>query len=222
MQSRGTTVKINLHLNSADAQSKLRAWGGQLRPKVREATRRALVRQQAPLKQDVRDRVAGELKVVKRAFLKSFTTTVYDRDPNRLPALYIGSRVPWAGIHESGGSISGKLLIPLYGARMGPKTFKALITRLIAGGNAWFTKNRNGHTVLMAENIGEHDALLRNAKRRYRKAEGIKRLKRGADVPIAVLVPRVTLRQRLDVRRLVESRTPRIADAIQKQLAALR
>jgi hypothetical protein len=180
------------------------------------------VQQQSPLKQEVRDHVSHELKVVKRAFLKSFSTTVYDRHPNRLPALYVGSRVPWGGIHEYGGSISGKLLIPLYGARMGPKTFKALITRLIAGGNAWFTKNSKGHTVLMAENIGEHDKLLRNAKRRFRKAEGIKRLKRGADVPIAVLVPRVSLRQRLDVRRLVESHTPRIADAIQKQLAALR
>ncbi len=209
-------------MNSAEAQAQLRTWGGQLRPKVREAARRALAQQQTPLKQEVRDRVAGELKVVKRAFLKGFTTAVYDRDPNRLPALYVGSRVPWAGIHEAGGQISGKLLIPLYGARMGPKTFKAMITRLIAGGNAWFMKNSKGHTVLMAENIGEHDKLLRNAKRRYRKAEGIKRLKRGADVPIAVLVPRVTLRQRLDIRRLVEARTSRIADAIQKQLAAIR
>ena len=45
--------------------------------------------------------------------------------------------------------------------------------------------------MLMAENIKEYDRPLSGFKRRYRKAEGVKRLKRSADVPIAVLVPRV-------------------------------
>ena len=58
-----------------------------------------------------------------------------------------------------------------------------------------------GNIVLMAENIKEHDRPLSGFKRRYRKAEGIKRLKRGADVLIAVLVPRVQLKKRLNVDR---------------------
>lgn len=38
----------------------------------------------------------------------------------------------------------------------------------------------------MAENIKENDKLLAGFKRRYRKAGGISRLKRGADIPLAV------------------------------------
>jgi hypothetical protein len=70
----------------------------------------------------------------------------------------------------------------------------------------------------MAENIKEHDRPLGGFKRRYRKAEGIKKLKRGADIPIAVLVPRVQLKKRLNVERLVAGRVPRLAAAIEKQL----
>lgn len=72
--------------------------------------------------------------------------------------------------------------------------------------------------MLMAENIKEHDRPLSGFKRRYRKAEGIKKLKRGADVPIAVLVPRVQLKKRLNIERMVAGRIPRLSVAIEKQL----
>ncbi|AYB61255.1 hypothetical protein G8D25_13225 [Ralstonia solanacearum] len=64
-------------------------------------------------------------------------------------------------------------------------------------------KSGGGNVVLMAENIGEHDRLLAGFKRRYRKAEGVKRIARRADVPIAVLVPHVVLRKRLDMDQSV-------------------
>ena len=143
-----------------------------------------------------------------------------DRDPKRLPALHVGSRIPWAGVHEHGGQIGGRMLIPLHG-RVGRKQFKRQVDALMRGGNAYFVKNAKGHVVLMAENIAEHDRPLAGFKRRYRKAEGIKRLKRGADIPIAVLVPKVVLKKRLDVERLVAGRIPRLAAAIEKQIARL-
>jgi hypothetical protein len=62
---------------------------------------------------------------------------------------------------------------------------------------------------------------LAGFKRRYRKAEGIKRLKRGADIPIAVLVPKVVLKKRLDVSRLVVGRIPRLSAAIEAQIRAV-
>jgi hypothetical protein len=63
--------------------------------------------------------------------------------------------------------------------------------------------------------------VLSGFKRRHRKAEGIKRLKRGADVPIAVLVPRVQIKKRLNVERIVAGRIPRLTSAIEKQLRAV-
>ncbi|MDO3529816.1 DUF6441 family protein [Ralstonia pseudosolanacearum] len=74
------------------------------------------------------------------------------------------------------------------------ESFEAQIVELMRGGNAYLVKNDRGNVVLMTENVGEHDRPLAGFKHRCRKAEGTKRIKHGADVPIAVPVPRVVLR----------------------------
>ena len=165
-------MKISLRIDSAAAQAKLRRWGGEFQDKVRKAVARAMQLEAIEIKQEVRSQVASQMAVVKNSFLKGFNAKVLDQDPNRLPALYVGSRIPWSGIHEKGGSISAKMLIPLHG-RVGRKRFKAQIAELMRGGNAYFIKNAKGNIVLMAENIKEHDRPLAGFKRRYRKAEGV-------------------------------------------------
>ncbi|MBL0422580.1 hypothetical protein JI739_19705 [Ramlibacter sp. AW1] len=213
-------MKISIRIDSAAARAQLRRWGGEFREKVHKAVARAMASEAAEIKQEVRAHVAGKMAVAKKSFLKGFTAKVLAKDTKRLPALYVGSRIPWSGVHESGGQIGGRMLIPLHG-RVGRKRFKAQVAELMRGGNAYFVKNAKGNVVLMAENIQEHDRPLAGFKRRYRKAEGVKRIKRGADVPIAVLVPRVVLKKRLDVTRLVAGRIPRLASAVQKQLERL-
>ena len=210
-------MRISIRIDSKAAQAQLRRWGGEFRDKVKKAVARGIASEATELKEDVRTHVAGQMAVVKKSFVKGFTAKVLDKDKNLLPALYVGSRIPWSGIHERGGSISGRMLIPLHG-RVGRKRFKAQIAELMRGGNAYLIKNAKGNIVLMAENIKEHDRPLGGFKRRYRKAEGIKKLKRGADIPIAVLVPRVQLKKRLNVERLVAGRVPRLAAAIEQQL----
>jgi hypothetical protein len=88
------------------------------------------------------------------------------------------------------------------------------------GGKAYFVK-KGGKIKLMAENIKEDDRPLTKFKRGYRKAEGIKRLKRGADFPIAVLVSKVMLSKRLDVEGVVQGRLSMIRAAIEKQVTAM-
>ena len=210
-------MRISIRIDSQAAQAQLRRWGGTFRDTVRKAVARSIASEAVTLKQDVRSHVAGQMAVVKKSFVKGFTAKVLDKDTQRLPALYVGSRIPWSGIHERGGAIQGRMLIPLHG-RVGRKRFKAQIAVLMRGGNTYFIKNAKGNIVLMAENIQEHDRPLSGFKRRYRQAEGIKRLKRGADVPIAVLVPRVQLKKRLSVERLVAGRIPRLSARIEKQI----
>ncbi len=218
-------MRIAIRVDSAAAQAQLRRWGGEFRDQVRRAVVRAMASEAAEIKQDVRSHVAGQMKVAKKSFLKGFTAKALDSDRRasfqRLPALYVGSRIPWLGLHERGGQIGGRMLIPLHG-RVGRKRFKAQVDELMRGGNAYFVKNAKGNIVLMAENLKEHDRPLAGFKRRHRKAEGIKRLKRGADIPIAVLVPRVVLKKRLDVERLVAGRIPRLSAAIEQQLGQIR
>jgi hypothetical protein len=213
-------MKIRIRLDSAAAQGQLRRWGGAFRDQVKQVVARALATEATEIKQEVRQHVAGQLQVLKRSFLRGFSAKVLARDTTRLPALYVGSAIPWAGMHETGGAIGGRMLIPLHG-RVGRKRFKAQVAELLRGGNAYFIKNAKGHVVLMAENLKEHDRPLSGFKRRYRKAEGVKRLKRGADIPIAVLVPKVALKKRLNVERLVVGRVPRLAAAVERQLRTL-
>lgn len=213
-------MRIAIHIDSAAANAQLRRWGGEFRTQVRKAVERALRTEASEIKDAVRGHVAAQMAVVRKSFLKGFTAKVLTKDPKRLPALYVGSRIPWSGMHERGGQIGGRMLIPLHG-RVGRKRFKAQVAELMRGGNAYFIKNAKGNIVLMAENIQEHDRVLSGFKRRYRKAEGVKRLKRGADVPIAVLVPQVVLKKRLDVERLVGGRIPRLAAGIERQIRTL-
>lgn len=213
-------MKISIRIDSAAAQAQLRRWGGELRAKVQKAVARALAVEAIEIKQEVRAHVGAQITVVKKSFLKGFTAKVLAKDPKRLPALYVGSRIAWSGAHERGVTIAGRLLIPLHG-RVGRKRFKNQVAELLRGGNAYFIKNAKGNIVLMAENMKEHDRPLAGFKRRYKSAEGIKRLKRGADVPIAVLVRRVVLKKRLDIERMVAARVPRLAVAIETQLRQL-
>jgi hypothetical protein len=213
-------MRMSIRIDSDAAQAQLRRWGGEYSIKVKKAVARALKAQATALKEAARAQVASQMRVVKKSFLKGFTAKVLDKDPNRLPALYVGSRINWAGAHERGITIAGKLLIPLHG-RVGRKRFKAQIAELMRGGNAYFIKNARGNVVLMAENLREHDRALSGFKRRYRQASGVARLRRGADIPIAVLVPKVTLRKRLDIERLVFARIPRIAAAIDAQIRGI-
>ena len=213
-------MRISIRIDSAAGNAQLRRWGGEFRTKVQKAVERAIRTEATEIKDDVRGHVAGQMAVVRKSFLKGFTAKVLAKDPNRLPALYVGSRIPWSGMHESGGQIGGRMLIPLHG-RVGRKRFKAQVAELMRGGNAYFIKNAKGNIVLMAENIKEHDRPLSGFKRRYRKAEGVKRLKRGADIPIAVLVPKVVLKKRLNVERLVAGRIPRLSAAVEREISVI-
>ena len=213
-------MRISIRIDSAAGSAQLRRWGGEFRTKVQKAVERAMRTEATEVKDDVRGHVAGQMAVVRKSFLKGFTAKVLAKDPKRLPALYVGSRIPWSAMHETGGQIAGRMLIPLHG-RVGRKRFKAQVAELMRGGNAYFIKNAKGNIVLMAENIKEHDRPLSGFKRRYRKAEGVKRIKRGADIPIAVLVPKVVLKKRLNVERLVAGRIPRLSAAVEREISVI-
>lgn len=213
-------MRISIRIDSAAGNAQLRRWGGEFRAKVQKAVERAMRTEATEIKDDVRAHVAGQMSVVRKSFIKGFTAKVLAKDPKRMPALYVGSRIPWSAMHETGGQIAGRMLIPLHG-RVGRKRFKAQVAELMRGGNAYFIKNAKGNIVLMAENIKEHDRPLSGFKRRYRKAEGVKRLKRGADIPIAVLVPKVVLKKRLNVERLVAGRVPRLSAAVEAEISRL-
>lgn len=174
---------------------------------------------------EVRDAARSEMRsaftVKRNIFISSMGVKVFDKKPahlpNSLPALLVGSKIPWLGLHEKGGTVSGNLLIPLLPGRIGPKRFKAVIDGLMRSGNAFFIE-KNGRVLLMAENIKENAGQLGRFKRAERGRTGAKQIKRGQEIPIAVLVKRVDLKRQLNLAGGVQRALPALARAIQQEL----
>lgn len=212
-------LKLSLTTTGLLDKSKLDAWTRQKQAAINKAVAAGMQSGGKPVADAVRSRMNADFTVRKAAFVKSLRAKVYDRDPDRLPALLIGSRIPWLGIHVRGGTLSGRMLIPLLPEhqRMGRKAFRRVIDGLLRTGNAYFIQ-KNGKGILMAEAIKENQSELRRFKRAERSRTGAKSIKRGTEIPIAVLVPNVTLKRRFDLEGAVRGQLSVLARAIEKQL----
>ena len=212
-------LKLSLAASGLLDKSKLDAWSKQKQAAIHKAVVSGMQTGGKVVADTVRSRMNADFTVRKPAFVRSLRAKVYDRNPDKLPALLIGSRIPWLGIHVRGGTVSGRMLIPLLPEhqRMGRKAFRRVIDGLMRSGNAFFIQ-KNGKVILMAESIRENASELRRFKRAERQRTGSKSIKRGTEIPIAVLVPNVTLKRRFDLEGVVRGQLPVLARAIEKQL----
>ncbi len=212
-------LKLSLTATGLLDKSKLDAWARQKQAAIHKAVAAGMQSGGNPMADAVRSRMNADFTVRKPAFVRSLRAKVYDRNPDKLPALLIGSRIPWLGIHVRGGTVSGRMLIPLLPEhqRMGRKAFRRVIDGLMRSGNAFFIQ-KNGKVILMAEAIKENASELRRFKRAERQRTGSKSIKRGTEIPIAVLVPNVTLKRRFDLEGAVRGQLSVLARAIEKQL----
>lgn len=212
-------LKISLTTSGLLDKRELAAWTRSRREAIHKAVGLGMRDSSRSLTEALRTRMQSDLAIRKPAFLRSMRAKVLDRDPSRLPALLVGSRVSWLGVHVRGATLTGKMLIPLTesGRRMGRKAFSRVIDTLMRSGNAWFIR-KDGKVILMAENIKENASALTRFKRAERQRTGAKSIKRGQEIPIAVLVPRVTLKRRFDFDGTVRRAMPQLARSINRFL----
>lgn len=211
-------MRVNLQASGLFNPSQLNAWSTAKRKAIRDAVKRGMQSGGRDVRDAARSQMRSAFKVQKASFVSSMQSKVIDKKPERLPALKIGSKIPWLGIHEKGGAVSGNLLIPLLPGRIGPKRFRAVVDGLMRSGNAYFIQ-KNGQVILMAENIRENSSQLSRFKRAERTRTGAKRLQRGQEIPIAVLVKSVKLKRRLDLAGSVKRAMPQLIKAIERELA---
>lgn len=202
--------------------AKLRAWTNQAHQRIRTAIASGMKAEARPMAAAAQKQAALAFGGKQRA-ARSIRYKVYDRKLQDLPALKIGSKVPWLGLHEKGGAVSGNMLIPFGGQR--PRGFRKIVAELMRGGNAYFNQV-GAHAILFAENIPENAGLLRGFKRTARtlgivQTKGKKgvSIARGTDIPVAVLVKRVTLKKRLKLEATVRAGIPGLARAIERELS---
>ena len=212
-------LKISLTTSGLLDKRELAAWTRSRREAIHKAVGLVMRDSSRSLTDALRTRMQSDLAIRKPAFLRSMRAKVLDRDPSRLPALLVGSRVSWLGVHVRGATLTGKMLIPLTesGKRMGRKAFARVIDTLMRSGNAWFIR-KDGKVILMAENIKENASALTRFKRAERQRTGARSIKRGQEIPIAVLVPRVTLKRRFDFDGTVRRAMPQLAQSINRYL----
>lgn len=212
-------LKISLTTSGLLDKRELAAWTRLKREAIHKAVGLGMRDSSRSLTDALRARMQSDLAIRKPAFLRSMRAKVLDQDPSRLPALLVGSRVSWLGVHVRGATLTGKMLIPLTepGRRMGRKAFARVIDTLMRSGNAWFIR-KDGKVILMAESIKENASVLTRFKRAERQRTGAKSIKRGQEIPIAVLVPRVTLKRRFDFDGTVRRAMPQLAQSINRYL----
>ena len=212
-------MKLSLTQTGLLNPSQLTAWTTERKKAIRSAVVQGLKTGGSEVRDAARAQMRTAFKVARSGFVSSMQAKVLDKKPERLPDLLIGSRIPWLGLHEKGGSVSGNMLIPLLsgGARMGPKRFRQIVDALMRSGNAFFVK-KNGRVLLMAENIRDNSQQLSKFKKAERSRTGVKKIKRGQEIPIAVLVKRVDLKRRLGLVDAVQGSLPRLAQAVSLEL----
>lgn len=212
-------MKLTLTTSGLLDPKRLDSWIPEKRRAIRKAVEAGMKSAGKEIAQTVQARMQSAFKVRKAGFVRSMRHKLYAGSPEKFPALLIGSKIPWLGIHMRGGTIGGRMLIPLLPEhqRLGRKAFRRVIDGLMRTGNAFFIQ-KNGKVILMAEVIKENASELRRFKRAERGRSGAKSIKRGQEIPIAVLVPTVTLRGRLDLPGIVRSQLPKLSASILQQL----
>lgn len=213
-------MKIDLVAEGLLDRRRFNAWQADTHKAIHAAVARAMRDSGQDMAEQVRGEIRASFRTASPKFLRSMHAKVFNRKTNEFPALYLGSKVPWLGIHEQGGTIRGRMLIPLLPQhrRIGRKAFARVIDALMRSGNAYFIE-KNGQQILMAENLAENAQPLTRFRRAERERSGAKRLRRGQEIPIAVLVRRVSLRKRFDLNRAVRVELPRLTAAIRKAMS---
>ena len=213
------TIRMSVKTRGLINPSDLRTWQRQRRETQRRAVSQAMREWGRPVVQKLQNQALSALKGRKAA--RTIRFKLHEKRLDRLPALQIFSPIPWLGIHLEGGTVRGQgkgLLIPLLeGGRIGRKRFKQIVSH-IRRNNAGFFKEVNGKVILFAEYQPEYGKPLARFRRAERARQGGGRVKAGADIPIAVLVPQVTIRKRLDWERVVQGELPALASAIERRL----
>jgi hypothetical protein len=212
-------MKLSLVTSGLLDPKRLESWVPEKRRAIRNAVEAAMKTSGREIAEVVRGKMQSSFRVKKSGFVKSMRSKVYAANQSKFPDLLIGSKIPWLGLHVRGGVISGKMLIPLLPEhqRMGRRAFARVVDNLMRSGNAFFIQ-KNGRVILMAESIKENATSLRKFKRAERNRTGAKTIKRGQEIPIAVLVNQVSLRSRFDLSGIVTSQLPKLASNILKQL----
>jgi hypothetical protein len=211
-------MKFSIATEGLINPSQFQAWRSKEFERIHRASALGLQDGASLVVPKIRADAARGLNLKRKSVATSFGARVHAKKKDVLPVVDFFSRIPWMGGHETGLEIRGKILIPMNVGRIGRKAFRALVQRLMASGNAFFKKVGN-NVLLFAEYISENRRDLGRWRRAWQKKLGGGRIRRGDEIPIAILVSRVDLKKRIRHTAIVKENLPVLANAIVARLA---
>lgn len=220
------TVRIQFTGDGLLDPDQLKAWTKSAQQQIHRAVRRGMYDAKPEIERKLAVHLADKLKVSRASFAKSMRGYIAARDPDKMPVMALASKVGWLGVHEDGANINagGKgVLIPINvkrGKRIGMQAFQKVIAGLVASGNLYF-KKIGGKVLAYAETLPDNNFELGKFNRRV-GADRHKKRGKSKEIPIAVLVPRVHLKRRLDLNGLsISNFGPLLAEKIQARLETM-
>lgn len=139
----------------------------------------------------------------KKTFENTWKVKRYNNKKDKFETALIYNKVPWFSIHETGGTINGKMVVPLYAhrssasGRIGMKKWKALLKQLKQNNQSFFKKVK-GNILLFAISNKSISGKIRSFSKSYKANKGIKRIKGGTAVPIGIVLKKITIKKRFD------------------------
>jgi hypothetical protein len=101
-------MQVNSSVDSAAAEK----WFDHCPQLVKSAVGKAMASEAKQLRSAIRAHVASRISVLRKGFLNNFQVALRDKG-NDLTSLKVYSKGRWAGIHNFGVTIGGKMLIPI-------------------------------------------------------------------------------------------------------------
>lgn len=175
---------------------------------------------QTPAIKDIKNYMGGIskqfFKVKSKNFKNMYTGAKYDKKQDKLPTTLFYTRTPYWNLFETGGNIKPKnakgLIVPFevnggspIKKTKGKSTFKALL-KFLKDNKKSFWKKVNGNLILFAIVDKESSRKISKYKKDFRARKGLKKVKAGSIIPIAVLKSKIYIRKRFNYTNLVKNK----------------
>lgn len=181
-----------------------------IKKKVKIAYGLAVKQATKETKVEMKNKASTAFKVKKKTFLNTFSAKIYDSKPDKLASVLFLQKIKWFKLHETGGTINGKMVLPfenINGKRMTPKKWKALLKSLKQNKQS-FWKNINGKLILFAVIDRSNSRSLSGYRQTFKARKSIKKVKAGTAIPIGMMVTTIRLKRRYNFTGIVDSFAP--------------
>lgn len=200
----GFNLKIKTKVSGILNVKGVNKYGENINKKIRDSFLLSVKQTVKDTKEEMKKNAQNIFNVKKKAFLNTFTAKIYNQKKDKLPSILFYQKINWFKIHETGGVITGKMVVPFDNGskKLGQKKWKELLASLKRNKQSFF-KNINGKVILFAISNRNNSRNLNTYKKNFKTLKSINRLKSGTAIPIGVMVSTIRMKRKYNFTKIV-------------------